>query len=40
LTERGENLHLLGRNTNQLDKLRFPKNISIYGGIKEIIDHF
>ena len=40
LTERNEKVHILGRNTNQLDKLRFPDNINIYGSIKEIIGNF
>lgn len=40
LDNRDEKLHILGRNTNQLDKLRFPDNIKIHGSIKEIIDYF
>lgn len=39
LNDRNENLHILGRNTNNLDKLRFPKNIKIYDSIDAIINN-
>lgn len=39
LNDRNENLHILGRNTNNLDKLRFPQNIKIYDSIDAIINN-
>ncbi|MCT4623150.1 MAG: MerR family transcriptional regulator [Schleiferiaceae bacterium] len=40
LNDRGEEFHILGRNTRHLDKLRLPDNIKVHENIPEFLKHF